>query len=789
MEKNKVNSIKNYFEIIKYLINPTNYFRAISRKINLYYTVFLSTLILFIYYLFQDKLIYFLNNLYLEYILTSLNKVPIVLYLIIFFLLIAFMLKKFLFSKKISIYDIAIEKFSIFLIITYTTIPFKKIFNFKYTIISLNTVLLSILILLSILLLRLIFYNYPRITKNSNKFTLSDIYSNNFKIDDLENLKIYDSDKITYDLFGREQIINNLYFSITDLTSSSECFKIGVVGEWGSGKSSIIKLTKNKILNNNFKDKLVIIDDFDPWVIKSQDALILAIYNTIIENLGENISYFKRKKVQNALINISTNIPYVGKGIGSYFENRIDDYSEYKEIKADLEEKLEKSKKRLVFIIDNLDRINCDNVLFLLTIIETLFKLPNITYIVAYDRNRLKSIFRPDKIESKYIEKIVNKEILVPKIHNSDKQYIFYNCLKNCIKHKDTPIFLINNKFEIEDQIYKKIASKFTNVRDFIRFLNFIIYDINTASFYFNTNDLLILKTVEFLDYGLYIKISKNKDFITKKAYSKTVFSIEEIRFYDEVKNSELFDLLELLSIKNSNFYKLKNNKYKNTVMDELLDGMNCIICTHSFDNYFSLSKYSQPFLEIKNLLEINNPNYDDVKSFFENNKNYLRDYYIGILLVVLSKNELIKNNNFIIIKLYIILYFIFQINNNLFENYEITLDNFYRSALNDISYDKKNKNNIINTEPYQKFQENIRDIFIKLLKTSQFNKLNQFSNKFRDINKFDYFCNNLTNNNENNTKIIKKCIEIASNTFITQKEQIKTIQQELEVLFQNNIK
>ena len=250
MEENKSNSIKDYFELIKYLVNPINYVRAISRKINLYYTVFLSTLILFIYYLFQDKLIYFLNNLYLEYILTSLNKVPIILYLIIFFLLIAFMLKKFLFSKKISIYDIAIEKFSIFLIITYTTIPFKTIFNFKYTIISLNTVLLSILILLSILLLRLIFYNYPSLNKNSKKFTLSDIYSNNFKIDDLENLKIYDSDKITYDLFGREQIINNLYFSITDLTSSSECFKIGVVGEWGSGKSSIIKLTKNKILNN-----------------------------------------------------------------------------------------------------------------------------------------------------------------------------------------------------------------------------------------------------------------------------------------------------------------------------------------------------------------------------------------------------------------------------------------------------------------------------------------------------------------------------------------------------------
>ena len=40
MEKSKASSIKIYFEIIKYLINPTNYFRELNKKINYYLTVF-----------------------------------------------------------------------------------------------------------------------------------------------------------------------------------------------------------------------------------------------------------------------------------------------------------------------------------------------------------------------------------------------------------------------------------------------------------------------------------------------------------------------------------------------------------------------------------------------------------------------------------------------------------------------------------------------------------------------------------------------------------------------------
>jgi len=181
--------------------------------------------------------------------------------------------------------------------------------------------------------------------EKKKQYTLNQLLSASFEIKDISKIIIKDGDNDIPDIFKINQTKKELISDINNYSS------IGIVGEWGTGKSTLINTTIKELDKSDY----IIIKDFDSWAIKSQDALILAMYNTIIENLEKNINYFKRKKVQNALINITTNIPYIGKGIGNYFENRIDEYTEYKEIKADLEEKLEKFDKRLIFIIDNLD--------------------------------------------------------------------------------------------------------------------------------------------------------------------------------------------------------------------------------------------------------------------------------------------------------------------------------------------------------------------------------------------------------------------------------------------------
>ena len=783
------------------------YFKELRKKVDIYFVIIISILSsLSVYMLYERKII----NQEIIYVLMAILTISFIVYIL--------SIRKNFKSKNINELDKAMFIFNIFLVISLLMIIiiksiknrdllliynltkslFQRNITMSFTLITIIIIIvLTVLSLISIII-RFFLYKNKNIYNKSeaNKqivYTLSDIYYS-FSFNDMIKLQkkdkniilIEDNIKIQKDLFGRNQIINNLSSSISSSMKYNNCFTIGVVGEWGSGKSTIIELVKEDINKNEILNKnVVIVDDFDPWAIKSQDALVLAFYNTIIENLGENIDYFKRKKIQNALINISTNIPYIGKGIGSFFDNRIDDYTEYKEIKADLKEKLENSNKRLIFIIDNLDRMNSNNVLFLLTLIGTLFKLPNMTYIVAYDKDRMNTIFKIDKINSKYLEKIINKEIVIPKIHDSVKQNIFYNCLKKCIIWEGCD--------EFSDEIPKKIATKFDNIRSFIKFLNLIIYDINYTSLY--QYDYLIIRTIEFLDYNLYLKIYDNKDFVTKIIKDENDFKGKYKDFYEEIKLSSFFDLLQLLSGSLSNFNILKNLKENKNLLTNkrIIENYNFICNSFYFENYFSFSKYTKEYIEIKNHFELKYyMTYKKTKTFFDKNKKYLENSYLDALQLYLIDIESIENNDKIInAKLYLFIYFLEKIVNNIFNEYTYILLKTYTYRINKSIIDvyKEISNNF--SEDFKReradYLEKIRNIFITIVKSEEFFYLEDISNNFYDANKFNKFLKELSriSKKEYYITIFEKLNDLDRN-FTSSNKITKEFLKNFKELFQN---
>lgn len=365
-------------------------------------------------------------------------------------------------------------------------------------------------------------------TNNKKMYTLEDLFYAKFKQNNIDKIVIKDSDDDIPDAFKIDRTKEELKIAINKYST------IGVVGEWGTGKSTLINSTIKELDKSDF----IIIKDFDSWSIKSQDALILAMYNTITENLGENIGFFKRKKIQNALINISTNIPYIGKGIGSYFENRVDDYTEYKEIKADLEEKLENSDKRLIFIIDNLDRMNSDNVLFLLTLIETLFKLPSITFILAYDKNRLNDIFKDNLLDLRYLEKIINKEIFMPILDRDTLE----ECLENLLN--------IYNYNLQNPKVIKLICKRFTNIRQFIHFCNYLTKKPDFLNVFIKQkieSDYFIIQAIKYLDYNTYLNIYNDRE------------SLVDIKHRTETISNKYKDYEDLMYLL---FSESENRKY-----------------------------------------------------------------------------------------------------------------------------------------------------------------------------------------------------------------------------------
>ena len=502
------------------------YFKELKKKVDIYFVIILSMLSSLSIYMLYERQIINQENIY---VLMAILTISFIVYI--------FSIRKNFKSKNINELDKAIYTSKIFLITSFFMIIIIKsiknrdlllIYNLTKRLIQRNitisfTVIITsvtiVLTVLSIILMKTRNYFFKsaininkrmsetteqetlKETKNKIIFTLKDILdlktNNNLK--NIDKIIIKDSDDDIPDIFKIDRTKEELKIAINKYST------IGVVGEWGSGKSTLINSTIKELDKSDF----IIIKDFDPWSIKSQDALILAMYNTITENLGENIGFFKRKKIQSALVNISTNIPYIGKGIVNFFENNIDDYTEYKEIKADLEEKLQKSDKCLIFIIDNLDRMSSNNVLFLLTLIETLFKLPNITYILAYYKYRLNDIFEYNQIDLRYLEKIINKEIFMPVLD----RHLLEKCLHNLL-------IVYNYRYRPYDYVIKEICKKFTNIRQFIGFCNSLTKNLqefedleNNLGFTIEAEcDYFILQSIKYFDYSLYLDIYNDRN-------------------------------------------------------------------------------------------------------------------------------------------------------------------------------------------------------------------------------------------------------------------------------------
>ena len=406
---------------------------------------------------------------------------------------------------------------------------------------------------------------------------------------------------------------------------------------------------KNKLLSDNVE-----IIDFNPWAYQKSEK---DITENFFKVLGQKIDI----KEQNSNINIF--LQYATCLLDFKFPNIKCENKDVVNLKTTIIETLKKENKKYLVIIDDLDRIQAQEVMVVFKAVKLLADFPNIIYLLSYDKEHL--INQWPFQNSNYIQKIVQLEKNLPVIPAAKLKEIYINRLNNIIS-SDTA-FNIDEFTKIYDYSINKLIK---NIRDINRFENSfnLSYVANKNVNEIHLVDYVLISLLEEFDKTTYNLIQQNKhllfdiispldlkkhtDFI--QHLSKNAgFSIFIILFanylnkLEEVMNS-LTDKTTTSGAYSSDVSQYEVSKildlfkfrYKTFVSE---DNYRKISNKDFFDNYFLTTTITSLItdVEYKSLID-SCANIEDFKNtfaaIFSKNEDKFKDFY----------ERLLRDNNFI---------------------------------------------------------------------------------------------------------------------------------------------
>lgn len=220
-------------------------------------------------------------------------------------------------------------------------------------------------------------------------------------------------------LLGARKMVSTLteFLTSNDLISP---LVIAVNGEWGSGKTSLIKTVKKEVENNGMVTAM-----FNAWQYEYSQPAGAMVYE-IIRQTRPDEERLKARAIDMAMLTLDI---FARKTAGMDLAEAKKHFEGSVSAITTLNEKLHKflrdevKVKRLVVFIDDLDRCSLENVIQLLEAIKLFLTVPKIVFVLAVDISKVKLAWsiKYGKSEQlteeglKYLEKIIQIQLELPK--------------------------------------------------------------------------------------------------------------------------------------------------------------------------------------------------------------------------------------------------------------------------------------------------------------------------------------------------------------------------------------
>ena len=315
-------------------------------------------------------------------------------------------------------------------------------------------------------------------------------------------------------------MVENIAKSIIDYSKSyHRCTSIGIYGAWGEGKTSVLNLVQDRLLANGKNDKISIVH-FSPWLAGNNEVLMREFFKSIVKDYPKEIRRLVRKYAD--LVALGTMVvpqfgPLVSAGIAG-IKRALDSCEDtLLEQKQKITKAIINSKRHLLVFIDDLDRLDKEELHTVFRLIRQVADFDNTIYVVAMDvemaSKSIAQYYGQGSVEDgrRFIDKIIQVPIALPVIQKPFLVNFLQQSLQSLFED-----YAPQEQKEAEN-IAVRVAELFETKRDCIRYLNQLKFVFPAVCNEVNNVDLCLLEAIKVISQEAYVKIFQHKNALLMK--------------------------------------------------------------------------------------------------------------------------------------------------------------------------------------------------------------------------------------------------------------------------------
>ena len=220
------------------------------------------------------------------------------------------------------------------------------------------------------------------------------------------------------DRLGRAPLAASLADQILH-ADASERLVVGVLGPWGSGKTSFVNLVRH-----NLTAERVSVLNFNPWLFSGSEHLVQTFFSELTAHVRIKLGLDRIGEMLDDYGDHLSAVPLVGPWPArAKLLLRLTGFwqkpkkSQIETTRDRIGEALKRQERPIIVVLDDLDRLTTGEIRDIFRLVRLTANFPNIVYVLAFDRHHVEEALSQDGMAGReYLEKIVQVVHDLPEI-------------------------------------------------------------------------------------------------------------------------------------------------------------------------------------------------------------------------------------------------------------------------------------------------------------------------------------------------------------------------------------